>query len=449
MINKRRVFFFLILVLLSNCSFDDKTGIWGDSKKEKEKIADLERKQKEIIEVEQIYSSENVFSEEVSLSKNIILSEPKENLEWSTANLNNQNFLGNIYLTGIQNKSLKKKIGKNKFSMHNNVTTILSHTNNLIFSDDKGTIYNINKNGKINWKKNIYKKSYKKIYKNLTFSISKNNIYISDNIGFIYSLNLSTGKLLWIKNYGLPLKSNIKIFNNKIFLIDQDNKIISLDIKDGSLIWNVLSISSFIKTQNLLSLALSKDGYLFAITSSADLIKIDSNNGDIIWSRNTAGSLYADATDFFTSSDIVVGEKEIFFSSGTSFFSYNINNGAIKWQNEISFLGPAIIDKQYVFVVSSNGYFVILDKDTGEIVSSFNILKILKRKKQNTKVTSFIMGSGKIYSMTSNGFLIVSSILTGKAEYFKKIGEKNISSLIINNGTLYILTENSKIIGLR
>ena len=333
--------------------------------------------------------------------------------------------------------------------MHNNVTTILSHTNNLIFSDDKGTIYNINKNGKINWKKNIYKKSYKKIHKNLTFSISKNNIYISDNIGFIYSLNLSTGKLLWIKNYGLPLKSNIKIFNNKIFLIDQDNKIISLDIKDGSLIWNVLSISSFIKTQNLLSLALSKDGYLFAITSSADLIKIDSNNGDIIWSRNTAGSLYADATDFFTSSDIVVGEKEIFFSSGTSFFSYNINNGAIKWQNEISFLGPAIIDKQYVFVVSSNGYFVILDKDTGEIVSSFNILKILKKKKQNTQVTSFIMGSGKIYSMTSNGFLIVSSIQSGKAEYFKKIGEKNISSLIINNGTLYILTENSKIIGLR
>jgi len=448
MINKRRVFFFLILVLLSNCSFDDKTGIWGDSKKEKEKIADLERKQKEIIEVEKIYSSENVFSKEVSLTKNIILSEPKENLEWTTTNLNNQNFLGNIYLTGIQNKSIKKKIGKNKFSMHNNVSTILSHTNNLIFSDDKGTIYNINKNGKINWKKNIYKKSYKKIYKNLTFSISKNNIYISDNIGFIYSLNLSTGKLLWIKNYGLPLKSNIKIFNNKIFLIDQDNKIISLDIKDGSLIWNVLSISSFIKTQNLLSLALSKDGYLFAITSSADLIKIDSNNGDIIWSRNTAGSLYADATDFFTSSDIVVGEKEIFFSSGTSFFSYNINNGAIKWQNEISFLGPAIIDKQYVFVVSSNGYFVILDKDTGEIVSSFNILKILKRKKQNTKVTSFIMGSGKIYSMTSNGFLIVSSILTGKAEYFKKIGEKNISSLIINNGTLYILTENSKIIGL-
>ena len=155
----------------------------------------------------------------------------------------------------------------------------------------------------------------------------------------------------------------------------------------------ILSISSFIKTQNLLSLAISKEGYLFASTSSADLLKIDSNTGNIIWSRNTADSLYANATDFFTSSDIVISESQIFFSSGTSFFSYNIDDGAIKWQNEISFLGSAIIDKQYVFIVSNNGYFVILNKDTGEIISSFNVLKILKRKKQNTQVTSFIMGS--------------------------------------------------------
>ena len=58
------------------------------------------------------------------------------------------------------------------------------------------------------------------------------------------------------------------------------------------------------------------------------------------------------------------------------------------------------------------------------------------------------MGSGKIYSITSNGFLIVSSANTGKVEYFKKIREQNISPLIINNGELFILMKNSKIIGL-
>ena len=56
------------------------------------------------------------------------------------------------------------------------------------------------------------------------------------------------------------------------------------------------------------------------------------------------------------------------------------------------------------------------------------------------------MGSGKIYSITFNGFLISSSATSGKAESFKKVGGPNISPLAINNGKLYILTDQSKIL---
>ena len=57
------------------------------------------------------------------------------------------------------------------------------------------------------------------------------------------------------------------------------------------------------------------------------------------------------------------------------------------------------------------------------------------------------MGSGKIYSVTLNGYLIVSSPVSGKAEYFKKIGDPVTSTPIINDGKLYILTKNSRIYG--
>ena len=57
------------------------------------------------------------------------------------------------------------------------------------------------------------------------------------------------------------------------------------------------------------------------------------------------------------------------------------------------------------------------------------------------------MGSGKIYSVTLNGYLIISSAISGKVESFKKIGDQITSAPIINNGKLYILTENSRIIG--
>ena len=447
MIKKKKLIFFLIFILLNNCSFDNKTGIWAESEKEKRKISEIEKEQKKIIDVDKVYSSENIFSREALLVKNIILSEPKKNSSWAMSGLNHQNYLGNIYLPNIDNIFLKKKIGKDKFSTSKIVTSLLMSGDNIIFSDDRGTIFNIYRSGKINWKKNIYKKIYKRIYKNLSFSIYNNKIYIADNIGFIYSINLNNGKLVWIKNYGIPLKSNIKIFNDKIFLVDHNNRIICLNIKDGSKIWDILSISSFIKSQNLLSLALSKKGDLISINSAADLFKIQANTGRIDWSRNTSDSLFADDTDFFRSSDVVITDDEIIFSAGSSTYSYDIDTGIMNWENKVSSVSAPIVDGKNIFFITENGYFVILDKDTGKIISSKNILKILKKRKQETKVTGFIMGSGKLYSVTLNGYLIVSSALSGKAEYFKKLGDPITSTPIINNGRLYILTENSRIIG--
>ena len=449
MIKNKTIIFFFIFILVNNCSFDSKTGIWDSEEEEKVRISKLEKKQREIIETKKIYSSENIYADEVPLKKKIILSKPIRNSSWEMSGLNHKNFVGNIYLSGIDNIFLKKKIGKNKFLVSSSITLILSYEDNLIFSDDRGIIYNIKKNGKVNWKQNIYKKTYKKIYKSLTLAIYNNNIYIADNIGFIYAINLDTGKLIWIKNHGISIKSNIKIFDNKIFLIDQDNRIFAVNTMNGEKIWEILTISSFIKSQNLLSLAISKKGNLFAINSSADLFKIDTNIGNVFWTKDISSSALSDATDFFRSSEIVSIDNEIIFSTDSSFFSFNVNNSSLNWEKKVSSVGAPIVDKNNIFIVSSNGYFIILEKDTGKTISSTNILKILKKRKQETKVSGFVMGSGKIYAVTSNGYLIVCSASLGKAEYFKKIGDPILSNPIISNGELYILTQNSKIIGFK
>ena len=444
---KKNLIFFLIFILLLNCSFDKKSGIWSGSKKEKRRNSELEKEQKQTKVVGYIYSSKSVYSKEISLTKKISISNPRKNLSWKMSSLNQQNFLGNIYLSGIDNIFLKKKIGKNKFPMSKIISSPLVFENNIIFSDNNGTIFNINQNGEINWKKNIYKKIYKKVYKNLVFSIYQNNIYVADNIGFIYSIGLNNGKLVWIKNHGIPIKSNIKIYKNKIFLINQDNRILCFNTKNGSKIWDIRSVPSFIKLQNFLSSAISKQGDVIAINTSGDLLKVNANNGKIAWSLNTLESTLAHATDFFKSSEIVIIDDNIIVSSKSSLFSYNLNTGYTNWKQEVSSIGAPIIDGENIFILTDNGYFVIIDKDTGILISSTNILKILKKRKQETKITGFIMGSGKIYSVTSNGYLIVSSPVSGKVEYFKKIGDHVTSTPIINNGKLYILTKNSRIYG--
>ena len=396
--------FFLIFILFASCSFDNKSGIWSGREKVKKKVSKLEKEQRRVIDVVKVYTSETFFSKEIPAVKSVNLTKPKTNSFWKMSGLNLQNFVGNIYLSGIDNNFLKKKIGKNKFSISQVMASPLVFNDNIIFADDTGTIFSINQRGKINWKKNIYKKIYKKIYKHLSFSIYKDKIYIADNIGFIYVISLESGKLIWLKNYEIPIKSNIKIFDNKIFVINQDNRLLCLDIEKGSKIWDVRSISSFIKSQNFLALAISKEGDLITLNSSGDLLKVKANNGQVYWSLNTIDPMFALDAGFFKSSEIVISDNDIIFSASSLIFSINLSNGYLNWQIDIGTKNTPIIDGNNIFLISDNGYYVNLDRNSGKIIWSTNILKILKKKKQMTQITGFIMGSGKIYSVTLNGY---------------------------------------------
>ena len=458
MIKKTKtLIFFLSVTLLFSCSLTkNKLGIWDGDDNEKFRLAKIRKDENDTKKLLKIYSSEYIYKKEIPPTKSIILSNPKTNNSWVMSGANLQNSTGNIFLSGITNNFLKKKIGKNKFAISKASMEPLIINDQIILTDDVGTIFNIYQNGKVKWKKNIYKKMYKKIYKNLSISIYKNNIYVADNIGFIYSISLETGEILWIKNHGIPIKSRLKIFDNKIFFINQDNRIFSISTDKGTKIWNIRSIPSFIKLQNFLTLAISKSGDLVALNSAGDLFKIKAKTGQIYWTLNTIGSTLVNDTDFFKSSDIVISGKDIFFSSASTFFSLNLENGYLNWKHDISFKNRPIVDKNNIFLLTDNGYFLSVDKKTGKIIWSINILKSLKQSKQMTKISGFILGSNKIYVVTRNGYIIVCSAESGNIEYVEKITgfagrglkiDTIETSPVISNGSLYIVTTNSRLFG--
>ena len=62
-------------------------------------------------------------------------------------------------------------------------------------------------------------------------------------------------------------------------------------------------------------------------------------------------------------------------------------------------------------------------------------------------MSGLILGSDKIYAVSENGYLIVCSATSGKIEFSKKIGDNVLTAPISSDGFLYLLTENSKILG--
>jgi len=438
---------FPLVFLLNHCSFDHKTGIWKGYEQEIKRVAKLE-KENRIIK-SKIFASSDEFSKEIASKKSVKLNTPQNYDAWTMANLNLQNSLGNLYLEGTRKKFLKKRVGKNKIDMMQKISPPLFFKNYIILSDDNGSIFKINKKGRKVWKVNIYKKIYKKLYKNLTFALYEDNIYVADNIGFVYLVNFITGEVVWKKNFGIPFKSRIKVYDNKIFIVDQDNRMLCLDSKDGSIIWDILTIKTFIKSIDLLGLAISEKGYLIFSNSAGDVIKANISNGGVQWSMNSLISKSTFDSDFFKTSDIVIDKEVVIFSNISSTFSLNLDSGYANWISKITSSHTPIIDGNNIFLITDNGYFVNLDKRNGKILWSTNIFKVLKKKLQKTYISGFILGSDKIYITTLNGYLITCSALTGKVENKKRIASSINSAPIIINGELYVLTAKSRILGFR
>ena len=239
-------FFVLIncIFLFSACSFQNKGGFFEDRlKKLEEEIA---KKNSKIV-----FAHRKEFREEISGNIQQTLSSSVVNKNWTQKNFSPSNYIPNLKYENKKQLIYKsKKIGKNKFDISSLFFEPIIFQNNIFFYDPSGSIYNFSIiEKKLVWKFNFYKKRYKEIPIAIKLKISDENLIISDNLGYLYSLGINSGNVIWAKNYGIPFRSNIKINKDEIFILNQDNKFYTIKKLTGEKNLSLETFPSSIKTQ--------------------------------------------------------------------------------------------------------------------------------------------------------------------------------------------------------
>ena len=428
-------FLFLIILFVTNCSFDKKTGFWTKTKK--------------ISEAEKIeYKIKEVFVEEKALEKEL---NPNLKINLS-AKLIKRSFINNFDNNNgrVNYNGNLKSISRYKFSKIEDFNEfepeIVFNKDNVIFFDNKGTILKFNSSSKLLWKKNYYSKSEKKLNPILFLASNNNTLVVADNVSKYYAIDINSGELLWTKNNSSPFNSQVKIFKDKFFVIDFENVLRCFSLKDGKEIWKVKTEKSFIKSQKKLSLIIINDVVYFN-NSIGDISAININNGNLIWQTPTRSGTVIDSNIFLKTSDLIADSDTILFSNNQNeFYSLDLATGVLNWKQKInSSLRPTLID-DLIFSVSQEGFLFVIEKKSGNIIrvtDIFNRFKIKKRAK--IKPIGFIVGSENIYLTTNHGKLIIIDVLTGKPTSLLKIDNDKISRPFVLNENLYIIKENSVI----
>ena len=278
----------------------------------------------------------------------------------------------------------------------------------------------------------------------MQFANNEKLLIVADNIAKSYALDLENGELLWSKNNLAPFNSQIKIYQDKFFIIDFSNTLRCFSIISGKELWNIRTENLLIRSQKKLSMVIVND-LLYFVNSIGDLSAVNINQGELLWQLPTQSSSIYESVFSLETSDVITDGKTLFFSNNKNqFFSIDLGTGSLNWENKVnSNLRPSLVGS-YLFTVSLEGYLVIIEKNSGNIIKVTNIFKNFKKKKRDKiKPIGFIIGIKNIYLTTSNGRLLVIDIKTGTTNSILKIDNDKISRPFVLNNNLFVIKDNA------
>ena len=421
------------IFLLSNCSFNKNSSFWSQSKK-----IISEDNPNRIVKFEEDEAISLELNPELEIK---LTNQPNEN--YFENNLDNNN--GRVNFNSDLDQISKFKFSKIKdFYKYD---PKISFTNNgIIFFDKKGTIFMFDNQSNLIWSTNIYTKKEMKLNPVLQLVNNGNVLIVTDSIAKYYSLDLNDGKLIWSKINKAPFNSQIKIQDDNFFTVDFENTIRSFSIKDGSENWNVKTDNSLVRSQKKLSIVIVND-VLYFNNSLGDVTAIDMNEGSLIWQTPTQSSLIYENAFSLKSSDLIADDKSLYISNNKNqFFSVDMKTGIVNWENKINSNLRSTIVENLIFSISLEGYLIITEKNTGNIIRVTDIFKGIKEKKRSKiRPIGFVVGLDKIYLTTSNGKLFILDTISGKTTSILKVDSEQVSRPFISNQSLYIVKDNAVI----
>lgn len=407
-------------------------------------VKDIKKEGTTILQNKSSINNEEIFDvSKVSLSE-----VDKKILNWNYPNFNSSNLIPHTELNN------NFKISKTN-SFFNNVSKniyqkdILLHDGKIIFVDDYSNIVVLDENFKLLNKYQIHNKKYFSDY-HLKFSIIANNniLYVSDNLGFIYAYNLNSNEVVWKNNLGVPFLSNLAIYKNNIYVINSNGKIFSINSTNGNQNWSFETGSDTAKSYNAFKLAVSNDKLIFS-NDFGIITCIDLEKQSIIWNLTMEpSSVYSDNNLFEIASPVIVNNDLYLVSSYGKLQKLDLDTAKIYWSTNFSSTLTPLINNEIVAATNHEGFLSIYNKNSGKVLYKRNIINYLRSNKiktESTKIENIFIASNNFYLITNDGFIITIDSKNLESINYKNISNSFKSNPAVTNNGVYLIGDSEAI----
>lgn len=196
-------------------------------------------------------------------------------------------------------------------------------------------------------------------------------LFIGDDIGCMYALDLRSGKTLWTFPTDMRIVGSPAVSEGVVVFGSANYNIYGLDAKTGNELWHITT------NQAVMGAATIHDGVAYIGGGDGRMFAIDIHTGAVKWSFN-------ELKNYVLTRPLVYRNKLYFGCWDTHLYALNIDDGSLawKWNNgkgnpklSPASVWPVAADGK-IFITAPDRYFTCLDAETGDVVWRTNQYKV-------------------------------------------------------------------------
>lgn len=267
-------------------------------------------------------------------------------------------------------------------------------------------------------------------------------LYGASGYGAVIALDPASGKRIWEKPLGAPIRSSPTAVGDRVFVLTTEGRFYCLSGVDGSELWS----SRGLPHQASLSLNSSPavDGEIVAVPyPSGDVIGLKVLDGSPVWSesltRTRAVSQFASLTDAARPAI----DNGVVYAIGHAgrMVATNVKTGERLWSINTPGTQTPWVAGDSVFVVDTLGQILAVAKKDGKI-------QWTSKLPSSGAWSGPVLAGNALWVVSSKGVLASIEPTTGRVLGQQSLSSGSYIAPVVAGGRMYILTDDAKLIAL-
>ena len=271
---------------------------------------------------------------------------------------------------------------------------------------------------------------------------SDGRLYAATGYGTVVGLDAKTGKILWTKTLGVPVRTSPTAANGKVFVVTTEGRLYALSGTDGEEVWSQRGLPDRASILSNISPAVSGTT-LVVPYSSGEITAYELKTGRALWRDSLATVKQGSSLASMANPGRPAISKGTVYAVSNSgrMIATSKKDGERLWSKSISSTQTPWPAGNMVYVADRMGRVIALSAKTGDVVW-------FKQLAKGERWLGPILAGERLWVVSDHGRVAGLNPKNGKILSQRDLGYSINIAPIIANGHMYILTDNAKLVAL-